>query len=249
MFYNFNIGGYIFINTLFLLSLHRSCNDIFDVPEFVQINQSQAQTKKTLADLTVENANLKKMLETRINERERLMNDKQEAIHKLKAFRREIEIKLDKLGQTSIKQIEVKCNVIAEKINAEIKVLETAQKDVERAESKMASCDADSNVSQAFVSSKIGKRAIGAAIKCREEKARVKHVIDFEFKRNKNILICLNEIENLGNICQSNEIYKVKKKRTFNVRHQSDTQTCKIVSACELGDGSKFCERNSSSTG
>jgi sugar lactone lactonase YvrE len=51
-------------------------------------------------------------------------------------------------------------------------------------------------------------------------------------------MICLNETENLGNLCQSNEIYKVKKKRTFNVRHQSDTQTCSIYSACELGDGS-----------
>ncbi|XP_060588521.1 uncharacterized protein LOC132743935 [Ruditapes philippinarum] len=215
---------------------HRSCNDIFDVPGFVQINQSQ--TKKTLEDLNVENANLKKMLETRIHERERLMKDKQEALLKLKDFRREIELKLDKHEQTSIEQIESKCNVIAEKINAEIKVLETVQKDVEHAEDRMVSCDADNNISQAFVSSKIGKRAIGAAIKCREEKATVKHVIDFEFKRNENIMICLNETGNLGNLCQSNEIYKVKKKRTFNVRHQSDTQTCYIYSACELGDGS-----------
>ncbi|XP_060589802.1 uncharacterized protein LOC132744991 [Ruditapes philippinarum] len=138
---------------------HRSCNDIFDVPEFVQINQSQAQTKKTLEDLNVENANLKKMLETRMHDRERLMNDKQEALLKLKDFRREIEMKLDKHEQTSIEQIESKCNVIAEKINAGIKVLETAQKDVEPAEDRMVSCDDDNNISQAFVSSKIGKRA------------------------------------------------------------------------------------------
>jgi hypothetical protein len=222
----------------FVRSTHRSCNDIFDVPEFVQINQSQAQTKKTLEDLNVENANLKKMLETRIHERERLMNDKQKALLKLKEFRKEIEMKLNKHEQTSTEQIESKCNVIAEKINAEIKVLEISQKDVEHAEDKMVSCDDDNNISQAFVSSKIGQRAIGDAIKCREEKASKQHVIHIEFKRNEKILTCLNETENLGNLCQSNEIYKVKKKRTFNVRHQSDTQTCNIFSACELGNGS-----------
>jgi hypothetical protein len=206
--------------------------------EFFQINQSQAQTKKTLEDLNVENANLKKMLKTRIHERERLMKDKQEALLKLKDFRREIEMKLDKHEQTCIEQIESKCNAIAEEINAEITVLETVQKGVEHAEDRMVSCDVDYNISQAFVSSKIGKRAIGDVIKCREEKASKQHVIHIEFKRNENILTCLNEMENLGFICQSNEILKVKKKRTFNVRHQTDTQTCNIFSACELGNGS-----------
>jgi hypothetical protein len=166
------------------------------------------------------------------------MNDKQEALLKLKDFRREIEMKLDKHEQTSIEQIESKCNTIVEKINAEITVLETAHKGVEHAEDKMVSCGDDNNISQAFVSSKIGQRAIGDAIKCREEKASKQHVIHIEFKKNENILTCLNETKNLGNICHSNEIYKVKKKRTFNVRHQSDTQTCSIYSACELGNGS-----------
>ncbi|XP_053373198.1 uncharacterized protein LOC123532186 isoform X2 [Mercenaria mercenaria] len=109
---------------------HRSCKDIFDIPEFVQNNKAHTDSKEIQEEIKTAKRDLIETLGKCKGERDRLLKCKEEALHAVQDFRKEIDKRLDILEQNSIDSIEKKYKSIIDKINDEIQLLENTQIEV-----------------------------------------------------------------------------------------------------------------------
>lgn len=236
-------------NTLFFY-IFRSCQGIFYIPEFIQDNEgSQApgdieQKLQTAAKTLTEHYNKYE------RDKQSLLTRKDSALKIIKKLRKEINDILDKLEQNSIADIEVRYTAMMDKIDEELKLVQTTKSCVTSAQNSLTA--AGSNVSQAFVS--IRKSKIVASNVAKWIDGRVEEQTeDIDFKSDHKFLEVLEEMTTLGNVTMPNTkkvehsdtstvtqpdvLLKITGKRDCCVKVQSDQSVCDIVSACALEDG------------
>ncbi|XP_060574766.1 uncharacterized protein LOC132732372 [Ruditapes philippinarum] len=215
---------------------HRSCNDVFYVPEYVldrdPTSQCEGVRRKTLAvavDIEIQ-------LKIRQREIKRLLKRKEEEVEKIKQFRIDINQKLDNLERKSIVNIENKYKAIIKKIEEQITIFTTFQTDVKSSAEDIKF--ATSNVSQKFVGMKVANSVTEKAGNgLKEETIQLKRVDAF-FEGQQYLMSMLDETDILGDIIEQPVRYKLGEKREINIIHDLDTKVCSISSACILNDGS-----------
>ncbi|XP_053373195.1 E3 ubiquitin-protein ligase TRIM71-like isoform X2 [Mercenaria mercenaria] len=222
---------------------HRSCKDVFYIPEYVEGDKTAADSQEINRDLKKAEDDLKIQLDKHKEEAKRLLKRKVEEVEKVKEFRLEMERKLDALEKDTIDEIEKKYKVLIKRTEDDVCALTALQDDISMSQDSILS--AGSNMSQQFVSLMKGKTATGKAKRCLEDKTSDFSRQEFVFDRNQQLLSNLIQETRLGKINQQHALYKLTGKKLYPIKHDSDTKTCSIYGACMIADGSVILADNS----
>ncbi|XP_045206786.2 uncharacterized protein LOC123559031 [Mercenaria mercenaria] len=221
---------------------HRSCKNVYYIPEYVVNEKNAADSHETIQDLKSVEEDLKTQLDKHKEEAKRLLRRKVEETDKVKEFRVEMGRKLNELEKDTIDEIEKKYKALIKRIEDDMCALTALQDEVGMSQDNISS--AGSNMSQQFVSLKKGKTATEKAERCTEDKTSEFSRQEFVFQRNQQLLSNLMQETRLGKINQQHALYKLSGKKVYNIKHESDTDTCKIYSACMIADGSVILADN-----
>ncbi|XP_053381080.1 uncharacterized protein LOC128549051 isoform X2 [Mercenaria mercenaria] len=246
---------------------HRSCQDIFYIPEFLQSNTRISPAKTTLKKLESIATTLKAHYESFQRGKQELVKRKATTLENIRKFRKEINERLDELEKNTVTDTEVRYKAFISKLEEEMEILEINRANIQSARDKLVS--ADNNVSQNFVNATKGRNIANKAEKCIEVSKSQLPIEDIDFRPDLRLSALLQELPALGNVTQretrkikqvtsvkqvsgqKNEkskyynvsstqqeaLLKVKGSKKYCVKVQSDIEGCDIVSACTLEDG------------
>ncbi|XP_060555811.1 uncharacterized protein LOC132716533 [Ruditapes philippinarum] len=226
---------------------HRSCKDIFYIPEFIQNKSYQVapreiQTKlKALAKtLTVQADKLKQ-------DKHRLLKRKEELLNDIRKLRQEINDQLDTLEKSSIDEIEYKSKHFEGKIEEGLKQLQALKAKVTSAYDKMES--SSPNQAELFVYLTMGTNAENIAKKCTED-ITMKITADcIELQPDRTLLQQLKQNNTIGTLKQKSTktagtLFHVTGGRPYCVQVKSDENKCHISSSCYMEDGTVILADN-----
>ncbi|XP_060567398.1 E3 ubiquitin-protein ligase TRIM33-like [Ruditapes philippinarum] len=100
---------------------HRLCKDTFYIPEFIQNNSYQVESRDIQAKLKEITKTLEKQADRFKQDKQRLLKRKAEILAFIRKFRQEINDHLDKLEKSSINEIESKVKCLEDKIEDSLK--------------------------------------------------------------------------------------------------------------------------------
>ncbi|XP_060562256.1 uncharacterized protein LOC132721895 [Ruditapes philippinarum] len=219
---------------------HRSCKDIFYIPEFIQNKSYQVATREIQTKLKA----LVKTLAVQANkfqqDKQNLQNRKAELLDAIRKFRQEINDQLDKLEKNSVDEIENKFKLLEDKIEEGLKQLQTHKAKVKSANDKLTS--PNPNQAELFVHVKMGEDAENVANKFIEDTITRITVSDTEFKPNRNLLQQLKQNQTIGMLTEkttktADKLLQITGGQSYCAKVKSDEYTCSIFSACYMEDG------------
>ncbi|XP_053373057.1 uncharacterized protein LOC128546501 [Mercenaria mercenaria] len=230
---------------------HRSCKDIFYIPEFIQNNVTTTSTQNTKKKLESTEQTLKNHLQNLEKEKQNVLKRKSESIENVRKFRREVNERLDEMERNSVAEIEERYKAVIQQIEDAINALQENKKDVTFARDTLAA--AGNNVSQVFVSIKKGLAAASKADKSLEERRVGNQDQEIIFTPDQNIIKMITELISLGQVTlkynrkylirsdeqvkQKDTLLQTKGMKKFSVKIPSDKKDCDIFSSCFLSDG------------
>ncbi|XP_060586613.1 uncharacterized protein LOC132742273 [Ruditapes philippinarum] len=215
---------------------HRSCNDVFYVPEYVLEHDPTSQCEDVQQKMLAVTGDIEFQLKIRQWEIKRLFKRKEEEVEKIKQFRIDVNQKLDNLEKKSIANIEDKYKAFIKMFEEQISILTTFQTDVQSSAEELKS--ASSNVSQKFVGMKVANTVTERADNGLKEKTIEFKRIDVVFECKQSLTSKIDEMDILGDIIEQPAKYQLREKREIDIKHDSDKSDCSIYSACLLNDGS-----------
>ncbi|XP_060552024.1 uncharacterized protein LOC132713438 [Ruditapes philippinarum] len=219
---------------------HRLCKDTFYIPEFIQNNTYQVESRDIQTKLKEIAKTLEKQANTFKQDKQSLLKRKAELLANIRKFRQEINGQLDKLEKSSIDEIESKVKCLEDKIEDGLKQLQAHKSKIRSANDKLASTN--TNHSEVFVYVKMGEDAANVANKYMEH-AKIKSTVDdIEFQPDRTILTQLEQRKALGTLSgkptkPAVNLFQIKGNQSYNVKVKSDIYDCNIASACCMEDG------------
>ncbi|XP_060576278.1 uncharacterized protein LOC132733635 [Ruditapes philippinarum] len=219
---------------------HRLCKDTFYVPEFIQNNTYQVESRDIQTKLKEIAKTLEKQADRFKQDKQRLLKRKAEFLADIRKFRQEINGQLDKLEKSSIDEIESRVKCLEDKIEDTLKQLQANKSRIKSANDKLASTN--TNHSEEFVYVKMGEDTANVANKYIEH-ARMKCTVDdIEFQPDRTILTQLEQRKILGTLSEKPTkpaaiLFQIKGNQSYNVKVKSDKKNCYIISACCMEDG------------
>ncbi|XP_060608515.1 uncharacterized protein LOC132760543 [Ruditapes philippinarum] len=219
---------------------HRLCKDTFYIPEFIQNNTYQVESRDIQTKLKEIAKTLKKQADKFKQDKQRLLRRKAELLADIRKFRQEINDHLDKLEKSSIDEIESKVKCLEDKIEDSLKQLQANKSRIRSANDKLASTN--TNHSEVFVYVKMGEDAANVATNYMEH-AKIKSTVeDIEFQLDRTILTQLEQKKTIGTISEkptktADNLFQIKGNQSYNVKVKSDKDSCNIRSACCMEDG------------
>ncbi|XP_053390123.1 uncharacterized protein LOC128553041 [Mercenaria mercenaria] len=230
---------------------HRSCKNIFYIPEFLQNNTGTTTTREIQQKLDSVAQALKEQQEKFKRENERLLKSKIATLESIKKLRKDINDRLDQLENNTISDIEEKYKAFINEMEDSIRILETNKASVKSARNKLNL--ASDNKLQNFVNVKKGENIAENAAKSVKANQLQSPFKDIDFTGDHRLDSLLHEInvfgkieqriamktENIGtvNIHKNDSLLQVKGSTKYSVKVQSDEYRCDIISACTLEDG------------
>ncbi|XP_060606535.1 transcription intermediary factor 1-alpha-like [Ruditapes philippinarum] len=134
---------------------HRSCKDIFYIPEFIQNKSYQVASREIQTKLKVLARTLAVQANKFQQDKQTLLKRKAELLDDIRKFRQEINDQLDKLEKSSVVEIENKFKHLQDKIEEGLKQLQTHKSTVTSANDKLTS--PNQNQAELFVHVKMGE--------------------------------------------------------------------------------------------
>ncbi|XP_060586614.1 uncharacterized protein LOC132742274 [Ruditapes philippinarum] len=215
---------------------HRSCNDVFYVPEYVLDHDPTRQCEDLQQKMLAVTGDIEFQLKIRQREIKRLFQRKKEEVENIKQFRIDINEKLDNLEKKSIDNIEGKYKALIKKFEEQITILTTFQTDVQTSAADIIS--ASSNVSQKFVGMKVAYSVTEKADNGLKKKAVEFKRFDVIFEQQPKLMSMIDQMDILGEIVEKTALYRLGEKREISMKHDSDSNSCyDIRSICKLKDG------------
>ncbi|XP_060608430.1 uncharacterized protein LOC132760470 [Ruditapes philippinarum] len=219
---------------------HRLCKDTFYIPEFIQNNTYQVESR----DIQTKLKEIAKTLENQANrfkqDKQRLLKRRAEILADIRKFRQEINDQLDKLEKSSIDEIESQVKCLEDKIEDGLKQLQANKSRIRSANDKLASTN--TSHSEVFVYVKIGEDAANVANKYMGH-AKIKSTVeDIQFQPDRTILTQIEQKKTLGILSEkptktADNLFQIKGNQTYNVKVKSDNASCYIRSACCMENG------------
>ncbi|XP_060600984.1 uncharacterized protein LOC132754385 [Ruditapes philippinarum] len=245
---------------------HRLCKDTFYIPEFIQNNTYQVESR----DLQTKLKEIAKTLEKQVDkfklDKQRLLKRKAEILADIRKFRQEINDQLDKLEKSSIDEIESRVKCLEDRIEDSLKQLLATKSRIRSANDKLTSTN--TNHSEVFVNVKMGEHAVNVANKYIKH-AKIKSTIEnIEFQPDRTILTQLEQKKTLGTLSEqstktadnlflltqleqkktlgtlseqhtktADNLFQIKGNQSYYVKVKSDNNSCDIMSACCMEDG------------
>ncbi|XP_060594951.1 uncharacterized protein LOC132748938 [Ruditapes philippinarum] len=219
---------------------HRLCKDAFYIPEFIQNNTYQVESRQIQTKLKALAETLAKQADRFKRDKQRLLKRKAELLADIRKFRQEINDHLDKLEKSSIDVIEDKVRSLEDKIEDGLKQLQANKSRITSANDKLASENA--NQSEVFVYVKLAEDAANVANIYIEDAKSKSYVKDIDFQRDRRIVTQLEQKNTLGTLSEkltktAVTLFQIKGKQSYNVKVKSDINNCCITSACCMEDG------------
>ncbi|XP_060590557.1 uncharacterized protein LOC132745627 isoform X1 [Ruditapes philippinarum] len=216
---------------------HRLCKDTFYIPEFIQNNTYQVESRDIQTHLKEIAKTLEKQANTFKQDKQRLLKRKAELLADIRKFRQEINGQLDKLERSSIDEIESKVKCLEDKIADGLKQLQANKSRIRLANDKLASTN--TNHSEVFVYVKMGEDAANIANKYMKYAKTKCKVGDIEFQPDRTIVTQLEQKKTLGTLSEktADNLFQIKGNLSYNVKVMSDKKDCYINSACFMEDG------------
>ncbi|XP_053381075.1 uncharacterized protein LOC123561306 [Mercenaria mercenaria] len=183
---------------------HRSCQDIFYIPEFLQNNTRISPAKTTLKKLESIATTLKAHYEKFQRGKQKLVKRRASTLGDILKFRKEINERLDELEKNTVTDTEVRYKALISKLEEEMEILEINRANIQSARDKLVSVD--NNVSQNFVNDTKGKNIAIKAEECIEVSKSQLPTEDIDFRPDLRISALLQELPALGNVKQRETI-------------------------------------------
>ncbi|XP_060608474.1 uncharacterized protein LOC132760500 [Ruditapes philippinarum] len=219
---------------------HRICKDTFYIPEFIQNNTYQVESRDIQTKLKEIAKTLEKQADRFKQDKQRLLKRKAEILADIRKFRQEINDHLDKLEKSSIDEIESKVKCLEDKIEDGLKQLQANKSRIRSANDKLASTN--TSHSEDFVYVKMGEDAANVANNYMEN-AKIKSTVeDIEFQPDRTILTQLEQKKTIGILSEkptktADNLFQIKENQSYNVKVKSDKDSCDIMSSCCMKDG------------
>ncbi|XP_060579162.1 uncharacterized protein LOC132736100 isoform X2 [Ruditapes philippinarum] len=216
---------------------HRSCKDIFYIPEFIQNKSYQVASRKIQTKLKALAKTLAGQAYKFQQDKQNLLKRKAELLDYIRKFRQEINDQLDKLQKSSVDEIENKFKLLEDKIEEGLKQLQAHKANVTSAHDKLVS--PNQNQAELFVLVKIGEDAENVANKFIEDTKMKITVSDIEFQPDRKLLQQLKQNQTIGMLTEktTDKLLQITGGQSYCVNVKSDEQTCDIYSACYIEDG------------
>ncbi|XP_060608462.1 uncharacterized protein LOC132760492 [Ruditapes philippinarum] len=218
---------------------HRLCKDTFYIPEFIQNNTYQVESRDIQTKLKEIGKTLEKQADRFKQDKQRLLKRKVEILADIRKFRQEINDHLDKLEKSSIDEIESKVKCLEDKIEDSLKQLQANKSRIRSANNKLTSTN--TNYSEVFVYVKMGEDAANVATKYMEH-AKIKSTVgNIEFQPDRTILTQLEQKKTIGTLSEkptktADNLFQIKGNQSYDVKVNSDENVCYIKSACCMED-------------
>ncbi|XP_060605723.1 uncharacterized protein LOC132758184 [Ruditapes philippinarum] len=219
---------------------HRLCKDTFYIPEFIQNNTFQVESRDIQTKLKGIAKTLEKQADRFKQDKQRLLKMKAEILADIRKFRQEINDHLDKLEKSSIDEIESKVKGLEDKIEDSLKQLQANKSRIRSAYNKVASTN--TSHSEVFVYVKMGEDAANVTNKYMEL-VKIKSIVeDMEFQPDRTILTQLEQKKTIGILSEkctktADNLFQIKGNQSYNIKVKSDENVCYIRSACCMKDG------------
>ncbi|XP_060557645.1 uncharacterized protein LOC132718052 [Ruditapes philippinarum] len=219
---------------------HRLCKETFYIPEFIQNNTYQVESRDIQTKLKETAKTLEKQADRFKQDKQKLLKRKAEILADIRKFRQELNDQLDKLEKSSIDEIESKVKCLEDKIEDSLKQLQANKSRIRSANDKLTSTN--TNHSKVFVNVKMGEDAANVAKKYMEH-VKIKSTIeDIEFQPDRTILTQLEQKKTIGILSEkpaktADNLFQTKGNQSYNVKAKSDKVDCDIMSACCMEDG------------
>ncbi|XP_060579163.1 uncharacterized protein LOC132736101 [Ruditapes philippinarum] len=216
---------------------HRSCKDIFYIPEFIQNKSYQVASREIQTKLKA----LAKTLAVQANkfqqDKQSLLKRKAELLDDIRKFRQEINDQLDKLEKSSVDEIENKFKLLEDKIEEGLKQLQAHKAKVTSANDKLAS--PNPNQAELFVHVKMGEDAENVANKFINDTKMKITVSGIEFKPNRNLLQQLKQNQTIGMLTEkttktADQLLQITGEQSYCVNVKLDEANCSITNACYM---------------
>ncbi|XP_060572265.1 uncharacterized protein LOC132730374 [Ruditapes philippinarum] len=219
---------------------HRSCKDIFYIPEFIQNKSYQVVSREIQSKLKVLGKTLAVQANKFQQDKQNLQKRKANLLADIRKFRQEINDQLDKLEKCSVDEIANKFKILEEQIEEGLKQLQGHKAKVISANDKLAS--PNQNQAELFVHVKMGENAENVANKFIEDTKVNKTVSDIEFHSDRNLLEQLKQNKTIGMLTEkttktAENSLQITGGQSYCVKVKSDEQTCDIYSACYMENG------------
>ncbi|XP_060565451.1 uncharacterized protein LOC132724591 [Ruditapes philippinarum] len=218
---------------------HRSCQDIFYIPEYIQNKAHQASSTEIQTKLKEISKTLADQVTNFKQDRQRLLKRKAELLDDIRKFRHQINDKLDKLEKNSLYEIENKVKCLEDKIEDNLKKLQANLAWVTSANDKLAS--QNTNQAEVFVHVKVGEDAANVANKCIEDNKSMSTGENIEFQPDKTIITQLKQYKALGTLSGKatqtpNTLFQIKGKESYCITAMLDKEDSNFISVCCLKD-------------
>ncbi|XP_053373364.1 E3 ubiquitin-protein ligase TRIM71-like [Mercenaria mercenaria] len=211
---------------------HRTCQDVFYVPEFVKTRKNVVP--EFLQRITNVETKLQDFLKSFNRECTDLQDNKLKEIDTAKRFTKSLEERIKEAEKDAIDMIEKRYTKLNEELQ---KNTDNVQKEVKNVGSTRADIDSIiQNESQAFVSMIFGGKSVSSAEKlCRNAEMiklgrRVKFLLNPQCESLMAKKLCLGKVKCLS--------YSFVRNGEFNIKLSSDSSSCAIYGSCILADGS-----------
>ncbi|XP_060560326.1 uncharacterized protein LOC132720253 [Ruditapes philippinarum] len=218
---------------------HRSCKDIFYIPELIQNKSYQVASREIQTKLKA----LAKIIAVQTNkfqqEKQNLQKRKAELLDDIRKFRQEINDQLDKLEKSSKDEIANKFKLLEDKIEEGLKQLQEHKENVTSANDKLAS--PNPNEAELFVHVKIGQNAENVANKFIEDTKMNRTVSEIDFHSDRNLIEQLKQNKTIGMLTEkttktADKLLQITGEQSYCVKVMSDEQKCNICNACYMED-------------
>ncbi|XP_060555831.1 uncharacterized protein LOC132716550 [Ruditapes philippinarum] len=219
---------------------HRSCKDIFYIPEFIQNKSYQVASREIQTKLKASAKTLAVQANKFQQDKQSLLKRKAELLDDIRKFRQEINDQLDRLEKCSIDEIENKFKLLEDKIEEGLKQLQEHKAMVTSANDKLTS--PNPNQAELFVHVKMGENAENVANKLIEDTKMKITVSDIEFQPDKKILQQVKQNKTIGLLTEkttktADKLLQITGEQSYCVNVKLDEKNCYITSACYMEDG------------
>ncbi|XP_060574764.1 E3 ubiquitin-protein ligase TRIM71-like isoform X1 [Ruditapes philippinarum] len=215
---------------------HRSCNDVFYVPEYVLDHDPTSQCEDVQRKMLAVTGDIEFQLKIRQREMKRLFKRKEDEVEKIKQFRIDIIQTFDNLEKKSIDNIEGKYKAIIKKIEEQCTILTTFQTDVKSSAEEIKSVS--SNMSQKFVGMKVANSVTERADNGLKEETMGFKRFDVIFQVKPKLMSMIDQMDRFGEIVEKPALYRLGEKKEISIKHDSDSNSSyDIRSICKPKDG------------
>ncbi|XP_053396122.1 uncharacterized protein LOC128556152 [Mercenaria mercenaria] len=226
---------------------HKKCDDIHYIPEYVQKQNPTSQFSRLQSRLNATILKIESLAKQQQQRKVELKKNKDICLDEIQAFRMDINKTIDRLEQTTIKDLDDRFCALDQMFDNEMKAI---QKTLDHLRKQIVSTETtDVNTSQQFVSLKL----------CQTEIIEAENLItggslsidknSLQFERNSKILDFLQSLYSLHKPQhhtteqrvlpqkKKESLYQVKTKDSFNVKLPKDKEICDILTLCLLDCG------------